>query len=350
MKIVIEYSSSWDVKLLENNISKSSINKYRKIIKKNAKSNGVTFNTILGILYRLVGDQRKVWHILERNNYLGLTEQNIRFKTYNVKKTKESIALRDISGVFNPASTIGLAKKESHPVFKDKNICGMMMFPFYCEPIELYDLIVNSKFGNVRPFDMKSRISIIKIFDKLKSEIDLEIKNNNNLTKMEIKNGVQITQKEVNGLSLKQRLDIMSVLRNKFPDVNYFSSREADISKYYIFCLSAMYICYDEIVKKYPYVSNFDKNNKDKKWAKGISKRNITDKDLVGSITGGKNTTINYPMMIDTSSGFLEITIDTDEESAIQLKEMIEYANVGCFQVGKKGLAFVKQINTRRTI
>jgi len=51
--------------------------------------------------------------------------------------------------------------------------------------------------------------------------------------------------------------------------------------------------------------------------------------------------------LMTKASGTLEITIDVEREKAKEIKRLIENAGVSSFYLGKKGLAYVKDIDTR---
>ncbi len=69
--------------------------------------------------------------------------------------------------------------------------------------------------------------------------------------------------------------------------------------------------------------------------------------------TGGKAKNMGNPFKDKTgqaltkASGKLEINIDVDREKAKEIKSLIENAGVSSFYLGKKGLAYVTDIDTR---
>ena len=52
--------------------------------------------------------------------------------------------------------------------------------------------------------------------------------------------------------------------------------------------------------------------------------------------------------MLTKASGVLEISIDIERDEAKALKKLIENAGVSSFYLGKKGLAYVSNIDTRK--
>jgi len=165
----------------------------------------------------------------------------------------------------------------------------------------------------------------------------------------EIENDVTFSEKVE--VDKKTREEIMKSLKDNFKEVKYMDN---DIKKYKIFIYSALYMCYEYLHKKYEMVSGpknelnckefGDVQFNHNKWSAGISHRNITPKDLIARVANSANT-ISYPVEnITVSDGTIVINCDIQEAEAKQLKEMIEEANVGVFRVGKKGTAYIKDI------
>jgi len=80
----------------------------------------------------------------------------------------------------------------------------------------------------------------------------------------------------------------------------------------------------------------------------GFSKRAFNGKrDWLNPMTGKRKKAVGSPCYIQKQSGCLKITIDIDREKAKELKRLIENAGVSSFYLGKKGLAYVTDIDTR---
>ena len=52
-------------------------------------------------------------------------------------------------------------------------------------------------------------------------------------------------------------------------------------------------------------------------------------------------------LLMTKASGTLEININVDREKAKEIKTMIDNAGVSSFYLGKKGLAYITDIDTR---
>ena len=94
----------------------------------------------------------------------------------------------------------------------------------------------------------------------------------------------------------------------------------------------------------------------------GVSKRLFTKKDFMNRFTSGERKKIfgnpyiaksfkegegQVTSMLTKANGSLEIIIDIPRDEAKQLKSLIENAGVSSFYLGKKGLAYVRNISTK---
>ena len=367
MKIIIGYNDSWSVTNLLGN-QKTHFNKVRPQVvdkkdfdKENEKfeisktqsfprKDEITINTIWGILYRIVGDVRPLHFLLEKDHYLKFLENSLKFEKTDVKERTEHLTFQNIG---NRAKFEGegdkrkLTKKgyenppdpslwkgeinETNKFFTEKALYQTLLFPFVCKPQELYELIVCKKFRQATNLTIKDgRLRILSL--------DSEIKN-------DIKFSEEIETDK------KTREEIMKSLKDNFKKVKYVDS---DIKKYKIFIYSALYMCYDYLYQKYEMVSGLEDElncqefgnlqTSQNKWSAGISHRNITPKDLIARVANSMNV-LTYPVEnITVSDGVIVINCDIQGKEANQLKEMIEEANVGVFRVGKKGTAYIKEI------
>ena len=357
MKIVIEYNDSWTVSNLIGD-QKTHFNKVRPqaktldvfnrenekfSIKKEdsfSRKIKITNDTIWGILYRIVGDVRPLHVIIERNHYLKFLEKGLSFKQEEIKERSEFLAFQNIGnrsdsskkGFKNPENQFswrGEIKNETNKFFLEKDLYQILLFPFLCSPQELYELIVNKKFGKTDLIFKDARLRILSL--------DSNIKNN-------------IIFSENIEIDKEMREKIINSLKSYFEKVKY---EESDIKKYKMFVYSALYMCYDHLCKKYEIKEENGKLSSkvfgkietfQNKWSAGIAHRSITPKDLIAKLAN-KTYIINYPVEdVAVSDGTIIIDCDIEEKDAKQLKEMIEEANVGVFRVGKKGTAYIKEI------
>lgn len=335
MKIIIEYNSSWDGILLDGLNDELNFNKNRKQLKKGTKdesipiSHSINKNTIMGILYRLVGEQRKLWMVRKSNDYLGFLYNKIDWTVKDEIVSRELVALRDIHNTDHPNSFAGISRNESNILFKEQKYYSYFLFPLTCSIKELYDLIVSKKFKQNLNFEIKGRLDLLSFLEpKSPYHQDISLLNNNEINKM------------------------MSSLQTEFSNVNY---KVTDLNKIDIYRLSALYM-----VSEFLYANNKGlrdlgediKNNKKNHWHKGISHRIFTFKDFVGS-QSAKGYVISYPMddsfrdkkeRLKKKDGILEIKIELPFDQANNLKICIEKAGISVFNIGKKGTAYIKKI------
>ena len=95
MRIYIEYDSCWQNSFLDNK-TRSPNSNTRKFNKSKPEGNNqqITKNTILGVLYRLIGDQRSLCQIKKSgNHYFSDLEDNIDFKLKKTSSHEELVML-----------------------------------------------------------------------------------------------------------------------------------------------------------------------------------------------------------------------------------------------------------------
>lgn len=321
MKLYIDFSSIWQGILLEGSDSKSYFNKVRKPITKGYNPKppfcvDITKNTVMGVIYRLTGEQRKLSQL---NDYLNL-ENKIKFEVKNRVVTEEIMALRRAfdKGVDNPSGYCGIAQKEQNAMFLNPEYYQRLLYPLTCSPSKLYDFIVNNVPGRDPNLVIYSRLDYLDLANKAKA----------------------IRAKDV--FSDQERQDMIEKF-SKASCLSHHEYKHGAKSNYIVFVNSAIYLAFENIIKEFGLKPELFSD-----WKKGISARSITPKDMVGHITKGTNPVINYIMKetrqtnpIKKLDGTLVVEID---DSDGKIKELIDSANVGCFNVGKKGLGYVREI------
>ena len=147
-------------------------------------------------------------------------------------------------------------------------------------------------------------------------------------------------------------------LEKHFEGTNYKNNKDK-VVPLNLYC-SAMYLQLERLSSYHDMSSALTKTGT----ITGISKRLFTKKDFMNRFTTGEKKKIFGNPYISKSpsqikgeglvtsrltkaSGVLEITIDIARDEAKELKKMIENAGVSSFYLGKKGLAYVTNIDTR---
>lgn len=386
MKIYIKYNDSWRVTNLigtqeafHNKIrpcvadleSLNSENKKFNLqeIETYPKKEKITLSTIWGILYRLVGDVRPLHMIRLKDHYLNfILNENIDFYVEDESKTAECLTFQNIGNRYN--KNLGYYNQinpnswkgeiiDNNKIFIEKDLYQVLLFPFTCTPTELYELIVNDKYLADTTLKIRGRLSILSLYDKIK-QIKAEDSFSNDP-----------------GEDLLLRKNILNSLKEKINRAQIFSTdrvlgdveyEEKDLKSYSCFVLGAVYLSFLHLCEKYKITKNKNESTKEtiwecdkfgviqnnkQSWNKGLSPRGtLTFKDLVGAISEKVNTSI-YPIdenirekktKVEVSNGTLIIDLKIDEENAQDFMKMIEEANIGIFRIGKKGTAYIEEI------
>jgi hypothetical protein len=154
----------------------------------------------------------------------------------------------------------------------------------------------------------------------------------------------------------EQVLKALAILENKYEGTNYKNNKDK-VVPLHLYC-SALYLQLERLSSQYDMSSALTKTGT----ITGISKRLFTKKDFMNRFTTGERKKIfgnpyiaksfvegegQVTSMLTKASGVLEVTIDISRDEAKSLKKMIENAGVSSFYLGKKGLAYVTNIDTR---
>jgi hypothetical protein len=339
MRITIKYEASWRNSFLDGSNNEPVPMKGRKFVSSidalkktdeqgrysNFKIRNVTIDTVMGILNRLIGDQRKLYKSRQSPNYFfAELEEKVSFndrEDQGSSLNKEMIYLRNITpDNFDRNSFTGMIKA-SDPIFNSdfsKSFWGVLNLDIenLREFIENPDYQVNNK----AQYDPLSVLKRFEEVNKLKP-IDFEL----------VKNAVEVLQKKFDDASYK-------IIKGKIKPIE-------------LYC-SALYLQVDRL-----HVN--DKVLTKKGCITGISKCGFTAKDFMDKYTTGSKKPVwgnpyllkekrkgegEVVSLLTKANGTLDINLDIPEAKAQQLKEMIEAAGVSSFYLGKKGLAYVDVI------
>ena len=335
MIIEIEYEASWRNSFLDGSNNEALPKNGRKFIgsitalkkSENYITRDVTLNTVLGILNRIIGEQRKLYQArADKNYFFKDIEAMVSFKDDIKVKNNELVYLRNISGNTDQNSFTGMIKTDDVMFMSDysKEFWGVLAFKIdelldfilhqkeISEDIKLDPLVISDRFDNI---------------GKLKA-----LDENENI------------------------FNVLSILEKKFKGTNYKNNKNK-IVPLNLYC-SALYLQKERLSLKYDMSSALTKAGT----IPGISKRLFTKKDFMNRFTtGDKKKIFGNPYMaksfvkgegeinslLTKASGILEIIIDIKRDEAKTLKKMIENAGVSSFYLGKKGLAYIIKIDTR---
>lgn len=336
MKITIEYDSCWRNSFLGGSNNEPLPKKGREFLgsmtnlKKegNFKISDSTLDTVMGLLNRLIGDQRKLYQArskqFESAYYFEELEDNISFIDKH-QVTNEMTYIRNMNGSTDQNSFTGMIKI-SDPIFTSgysPEFWGVLNL----ELPDLCDFIVNA--------------------DKVEACIQLE--------PLSIINRLEILNKE-KGLENEGVVsDAINVLTTHFPNIEYLNKKGL-ITPISVYC-SALYLQLSRLGEQEQHDMTSAKTKAG--GISGISKKGFTKKDFMDRFTTGPKKRIwgnpyikkekikgqgEVISMMTKASGQLEITINVDRDKAQEIKTLIENAGVSSFYLGKKGLAYVSNI------
>lgn len=339
MKIIIEYEASWRNSFLDGSNDEplpkggrnfvASMTELKK--PENFFAREITHNTVMGILSRLIGDQRKLYQARQEQHggyYFKEMEHLIFFADKPNVINHEIAYIRNMKGSTDQNSFTGMIKVNDPIFLSDYSYEFWNVLSLNID--ELCDFIINDK--SILDFDIKNPISLDPV---------------SILTRLEMIG--KSKPLECSG-SLKVASDKLAGIFDKYKPLNA-KGLQLILPMY----CSALYLQMERLTKRF-----------DMKTAKsqrggisGISNNGFTPKDFMDKYTTGtKKLIYGNPYMreefvtgegkihhtLKKASGHLEITLNIDLQQAIELKQMIDNAGVSSFYLGKKGLAYVTAI------
>ena len=347
MKISIEYEASWRNSFLDGDNDSPLPKDGRKFVAASSslndrekpdsfKETGISKQTILGILSRLIGDQRKLYQSQSSDSYYFKDfEDYISFIDTPII-SKEIIFIRNMTGSFDRESYTGVINT-NHWLFSSQYSNELWSLVFL-EPRFLLDFITNDN-SLYSDNDFDPRI-IVERFNNFKpipigklAEIDV--------TESSVFGSIGVLHSDEVNLQLKE---FFPTMKKVFSDIEYIKSDKVDFRALYC---SALYL---KLIRLSNTGTKLSGN------IKGFSVAGITPKDFMSCFTQGKKMVYGNPYLkkawggedakkLTKASGQLEIIIDVERERAQEIKNLIENAGVSAFYLGKKGLAYVSKIS-----
>ncbi|HGJ5891051.1 MAG TPA: type I-Fv CRISPR-associated protein Cas5fv [Arsenophonus apicola] len=339
MQIIIEYEASWRNSFLDGSNNEELQPKGRKFIalkqelkKKNTanfKYRPISKDTIIGILNRLIGEQRKLYQARQDPDYYFktiesiLTEQDIKD---NATLTQELVFIRNMSGE-DPNWFTGMIKSND-PAFKS-DFSPQLWGTLFLSLDEVIQFILNDDFQFTPSIFEFDPIVIINRLEELKK--------------------IKTTK-----LPTESKKAFEKIL-DKFKDIK-FTLEDFPKQKVISFYTAAVYIQILRLKAQYNLTHILTKQGN----ISGIAKTgSITPKDFMSTYTTGKKKLVwgnpyilkekkkgegEVVQSLTKASGRLAITLNIPKEQARDLEQKIEDAGVSSFYIGKKGLAYVTDI------
>ncbi len=342
MKIIIEYESAWRNSFLEGSNNEELPKKGRKFVgsmtslrkPENYKQREVTIDTVMGVLNRLIGDQRKLYQARneEETYFFKDLEPAITFDDVKSKQviTQEMTYIRNISGSTDQNSFTGAIKANDDMFSSDysEEFWGILALDF----TGLCDFIMNNtkvtKRINLNPIVLVEQIELLDKSKKIEiSEIITDVVEKLNKTFPEL-----ITKKVPEPYVEKD---------GKIKSIRFYAA--------------ALYLQHERLQEHFDMSTAISSRGS----ISGFSKRGFNGKrDFMNRFTTGKPKKIwgnpyirkerikgigEVTSLMTKASGQLEINIDIDRKKGKEIKTMIESAGVSSFYLGKKGLAYISK-------
>lgn len=333
MQIIIEYESSWRNSFLDGSNSEPLPKGGRKFIgsmtslkqAENFIQRDICLDTVMGLLNRLIGDQRKLYQSRSQANYyFADLEQRISFLDKPSSCNHEIVYVRNMTGSTDQNSFTGSIKTND----------------------EMFSADYATEFWGVLALNFDELIQFI-LHDKYPVTASIEHDPLTIIGRLEMLNG----EKSVDCNDAIEQARV--ILNAHFQEAEYLDDK-GKVKPIMFYC-SGLYLQLQRLSGRYDMQSAKTKAG----GISGISKRGFTKKDFMDRFTTGSKKTIwgnpyirkekikgegEVVSMLKKVSGQLEINLDIADEKAKELRNMITDAGVSSFYLGKKGLAYVSEI------
>ncbi len=332
MKITIEYEASWRNSFLNGSNNEPLPKNGRNFIasmtelkkNENYRSQSVTLDTVMGIMNRLVGEQRKLYQArADENYYFREIEAKVNFSDNPSVLNREIVYIRNMKKNTDQNSFTGMIKAND-PVFQSD---------------------YSAEFWGVLAFDLNQLVEFI--INDTATIPDIALDPVTILQRLE-------NIKKMKPVAYEGRIEQASkILSEYFENYTPFNTKREQLILP-MYC-SALYLQVERLEKKFDMQTAKSRTG----CISGISKNGFTPKDFMECYTTGKKKLIygnpyiqeryekgegKISNILTKANGTLEIFLDIGLEQAKELKKMITYAGVSSFYLGKKGLAYVSEI------
>lgn len=330
MKIEICYNSIWNNSFLSDDKKKyiaSSQNLDSKLNIENSvyyKERKISLTTAYGVLFRILGAQAPLEHLLE-NEFNGcpikplIKEGKVSYRVIESNIFEEIVFLRNLNKHKSRNELSGVP--DNSFLSLNKNINERVLFVLSYNRKELIDYILNDVFVLKENPKINNIVDLCSKINELSSLKSLKINDSELLKSISEKYNTFFENKNCNLLDKSSlvlvALNIASVRYcSEYTDTKFFTTNNT-ISGVSLSCVSftpkslISRFAEHKIIYGNPYMF-YDK-------------------------TGKKRSLIK-------SDGILEIIIDADKETSLLIENMINEACVSSFYVGKKGLGYIRKI------
>lgn len=332
MKIEIKYESSWRNSFLDGSNNEPLPPLGRKFVgsmtslktNENYILRSVTHDTVMGVLNRLLGDQRKLYQARAHETYyFKEIEPLVTFEDQPDYVNQEITYIRNISGSEDQNSYTGMIKVDD-PIFcsdYSEQLWGVLAL----DVEGLCDFILDGK-----KIEKKIVHNPLVIIGRLEEIFKLKPVSN---------------ESRVN--------EVFVFFSSKYDKYNGLNRNE-EVLLISLYC-SALYLQLERLSTEFEVSSAKTKAG----GLSGISNNGFTKKDFMARYTSGEKKRIwgnpyvrkekikgigEVTSLMEKAGGTLKIDLAIDREAALDFRYKIENAGVSSFYLGKKGLAYVSNI------
>ncbi|MCK4820202.1 hypothetical protein KA005_30845 [bacterium] len=391
MRIIIEYDSCWQNSVLDGSNNQPLPKRGRNFIATseslNIEHRPVTKDTVMGVLCRLIGDQKKLYQSRSDHRYFFKElEDKVDFNHLKEKVSNEIVYVRNTKTNTNPQHCISGVIQNDTSLFYSPNASQLWSI-LYLDLNDLIDFV--SRRGKLEP--ILEKVSPSRLVDRVKEiqalngysflrdelskisnniskiekeilELESELKDYDEKEGKKIKKKIQSktknrdehkeTKKKLECDQDKLKLDekhdaLIKYLNKEFPNQSYIENN-GTVKPIRIYS-AGLYLQLERMERDGIDIGEL-KNANGK--IQGFSVRGFNGiRDFLSPFTtGGKAKNQGNPFKdrngqaLTKASGQIEITIDVDKEKGQKIAQLIENAGVSSFYLGKKGLAYVSKI------
>lgn len=294
----------------------------------------ITNDTVMGVLNRLIGDQRKLYQARASQDYYfkKIEADNLVSFTDNVvAENEEMIYLRNFTKSTDQNAFSGMINA-NHPAFTSdfsEQLWGVLFMTLD----ELCDIVKGE--AAVSPTVDCCPIAIADQYNNVVSKLK------------------NIKLENPSSVDIEKVLEVEALLSEKF-GVSYRNSAGTEIQVYSLYC-SALYLQVERLGERYDMSNALTRVG----GLPGFSKRGFTYKDFMKAFTTGDGKIVfgspyyretlvkgvgKVREMMKKQSGTLTISLQVNDDEAYEIMSIIRNAGVMSFPLGKKGLAYVRKI------
>lgn len=329
----------------------------------------ITKNTVLGVISRLLGEIRYLNRFIdsEPEHIINKLNDKITFKMFDREIFNEIIRISTIEKESPNGGGGVISKKSMENIILSHNEYSEILYSVFnivnLEMLEEFIRTLESatKLEDLKDFFIKNNLLYCGVYEPYKF---IEMFEKNSKITSVFDSELRKVQKEVK--EINPQVEKYISLLKRIGKLNYDDEEYHFKPKFVNLAGILVYLFAKFLIRnKYSITEKFlEKNGNIKGIAEGSG--GLTPKDFYSAFSR-KKISFNSPYFLKSGffgkkenkeinqgdftigatkeDGLLEIYIDVSEEEATRLKERIDAVGVSSFQMGKKGLAYIKRID-----